>query len=234
MARSSRASSAAVVVCAATIVVAQAGRASAHRLDEYLQAARLDIELSRVGLELDMTPGIEVAAAIIADIDRDGDGIFSPEEQAAYASHVLDAIQLQVDGRPLRVGLTSFSFPEPTNLRGGEGVIQLRSAAELPGVHDGSHRLFFRNRHRRDVSVYLANALAPANARLDITAQTRDLTQSDLNIDYVVRPAPISWLIWLSGCLACALVVGVAARSAKRERKRDPDPHHPLSTPLRF
>ena len=50
---------------------------SAHRRDEYLQAARLAIDPGRVQLELDLTPGIALADAIIADIDRNRDGSLS-------------------------------------------------------------------------------------------------------------------------------------------------------------
>ena len=50
---------------------------SAHRADEYLQAARLAIDPARVQIELDLTPGIALAEAIIADIDRNRDGSLS-------------------------------------------------------------------------------------------------------------------------------------------------------------
>src|SRR6478609_3108558 len=33
----------------------------AHRLDEYLQAARVDLDLTRVGVPLALTPGVDVA-----------------------------------------------------------------------------------------------------------------------------------------------------------------------------
>ena len=39
---------------------------SAHRLDEYLQAARLSLAHTRVELEIDLTPGASVADGIIS------------------------------------------------------------------------------------------------------------------------------------------------------------------------
>ena len=75
---------------------------SAHRRDEYLQAARLAIDPDRVQLELDLTPGIALAEAIIADIDRNRDGSLSQDEQRAYGSLVLSALTLEVDGTPVR------------------------------------------------------------------------------------------------------------------------------------
>ena len=52
-------------VAALVLASAFAGGAtlSAHRLDEYLQAARVGIEPDRLHLELDMTPGVAVADA---------------------------------------------------------------------------------------------------------------------------------------------------------------------------
>ena len=88
---------------------------SAHRRDEYLQAARIAIDPGRVQIELDLTPGIALAEAIIADIDRNRDGSLSADEQRAYASLVLSALTLEVDGTP-RSGCSWAPpvFPTPT------------------------------------------------------------------------------------------------------------------------
>jgi hypothetical protein len=163
--------------------------ASAHRLDEYLQAARIEIDAGRVELELALTPGVMVAGGVIADIDRDRDGSLSPREQQSYATRVLSAIDLEADGRPLDVHAAASSFPDVDAVRRGEGTIHLRSNAVLPSQSPGAHRLVFRNTHRRDVSVYLANAVVPASARFRITAQRRDVDQRELTIDYVVDAA---------------------------------------------
>ncbi|HXI29434.1 MAG TPA: hypothetical protein VNG89_13440, partial [Vicinamibacterales bacterium] len=59
---------------AAAVFAGTVARVSAHRRDEYLQAARLAIDPGRVQIELDLTPGIALAEAILADIDRNRDG----------------------------------------------------------------------------------------------------------------------------------------------------------------
>ncbi len=59
---------AALALLAGTIV-------SAHRLDEYLQAARIDLQRDGVRIALDLTPGSAVADALIAAVDRDHDGV---------------------------------------------------------------------------------------------------------------------------------------------------------------
>ena len=38
---------------------------AAHRLDEYLQAARIAVDVDRVGVELDLTPGVAIAPSVM-------------------------------------------------------------------------------------------------------------------------------------------------------------------------
>ncbi len=59
--------------------------AGAHRLDEYLQATRLSIAVDCVGLELDMTAGVNVAPHVVASIDTNRDGQISSAEGDLYA-----------------------------------------------------------------------------------------------------------------------------------------------------
>ena len=79
--------------------------ASAHRRDEYLQAARIAIEPTRVDIELDLTPGIALAPSVLGEIDRDHDGNVATAEANAYAARVLGEIRLEVDGRPMPLEL---------------------------------------------------------------------------------------------------------------------------------
>jgi len=199
------------------MVIVGGAELSAHRLDEYLQAARLAIDPGRVQIELDLTPGVAVAEAIFADIDRDRDGSMSAEEQRAYGSVVLSALELEVDERPLRVQLSTFSFPDAGAMRRGEGTIRIQSAATLPRLSVGPHQLLFRNSHDPDRSVYLANALVPESDQVVVTSQRRDSDQSELIIDYVVRAAPATFTaILLSGSIAAATVLALLVMRASR------------------
>ena len=172
---------------ALTTAIVGGGEVSAHRLDEYLQAARLAVDPGRVHIELDLTPGIALAEAILSDIDRNRDGSLSQDEQRAYGSRVLRALTLEVDGTPVRARLGASSFPDVQAMRRGEGTIRLQSAATLPRLSNGPHQLLFRNSHHPVRSVYLANALVPETDRIVVTAQRRNRDQSELIIDYVVR-----------------------------------------------
>ena len=171
---------------------------SAHRRDEYLQAARIAVEPGSVEIELDLTPGIEVADAIIATIDCNGDGSLSPDEQRTYVDRVMGALAATHDGARLALRLESSSFPDASAFRRGEGAIRLRAQAPLPGLAGGAHRLFFKNRHLPDQSVYLANTLAPDSARVSVTGQSRDTEQTELTIDYDLRAEPaVATSVWL-------------------------------------
>jgi hypothetical protein len=185
---------------------------SAHRLDEYLQAARIAIDPGRVRIELDLTPGMAVAPAIVAGIDRDRNGSVAADEGQAYAERVLREIQLEVDGRPLSLQLTSRSFPAIPAMLGGEGTIQIQLTAAVPTLAAGAHRVLYRNAHRPDIGVYLANALVPASTRVMVLSQTRDRDQRELVIDYELtgdaenRPP---W--WGLAAVAAATVLAAAA-----------------------
>jgi hypothetical protein len=211
-----RASRSQALVFALTITVIVSTGLSAHRSDEYLQSARLGIEPSRVELELDLTPGIALADALIAEMDRDRDGLLSADEEQAYVRRVVDTIELQIDGRSLRVEPTASTFPDLDAFRRGVGTIRLQSAGILPRLSDGDHQLSFRNKHRRDVGVYLANALVPSSDRILVTGQTRDADQRDLTIAYTVLPQrTTSRHVWLfSGILAAAILAALLRRLA--------------------
>lgn len=196
----------------AAVVVTGSG-ASAHRLDECLQAARIAIEPRTVTLEIDLTPGVDVAGTIISDIDRDRDGVLSPTEQQGYVARVFDQMELAIDGEPAKAVALPASFPEVAAIARGEGTIQLRSAIQLAAQSAGTHQVWFRNGYRREISVYLANALVPEDRRIAVRSQRRDAAQRALTIDYEVRSEGLRWS-WLFG--GVALAAGVTGLKKKR------------------
>lgn len=153
------------------------GPASAHRLDEYLQATILSIEPGSVHASLRLVPGIAVAPAIIADIDRNGDGIFSEEEQQAYVKRLLHDLTLEEDGRPLQLNRLADSFPSVDQMRSGLGEVQITLAADRP-AGAGKHQIVFANKHQKNLSVYLVNTLVPEDPGIRIESQERSFDQS--------------------------------------------------------
>lgn len=174
------------VALALTLTLAASTNVSAHRREDYLQAARIGVEPDTIRITLDLTPGIAVAESFLAALDHDRDGSLSTQEQRGYARQVSSALQVGIDDRPLQPSLVSWTFPEPTALRRGEGTLRLKLQAALPNVSAGTHRLFFRNTHLAGHSAYLANALVPESPRVAVTAQRRDHDQSELTIEYAL------------------------------------------------
>lgn len=157
--------------------------ALAHRLDEYLQATRIAVARDRIELHLDLTPGVAIFPKLLPLIDPDGNGRISRRERDAYAQQVLREIHLEVDHRPVSLGLKSVSFPPRADMEGGEGVIQLTAVARFPKLKAGSHEIQFRNDHLPAISVFLVNALVPKEKSVSITRQERDELQRDYRLE---------------------------------------------------
>ncbi len=191
---------------------------SAHRRDEFLQAARLAIEPARLRIELDLTPGIAVADAIIGDIDRDHDGRLSSDEQRDYAADTIRALQVDVDGVRLPLQLEVSRFSGAQAMRDGEGIIRLDASAPIQPLSSGDHQLLFRNTHHPERSVYLANALVPESQRVAVRAQRRDRDQRELTIEYSLSAAaPGVTDVWLvAGLAAGVLLSGLVVRTWRR------------------
>jgi hypothetical protein len=171
------------------LLAVTAATASAHRRDEYLQAARLAIDPDRVELELDLTAGIAVASTVIADIDVDHDRVLSDDEMHAYAMIVQRELHLEQDGVRLPLALLESRAATADAMERGEGTLRLRWTAPLPSHDAGTHTVRFRNRHHADVGVYLANVLVPSDDRVAVTRQNRDGDQRELTVDYDLRRA---------------------------------------------
>jgi hypothetical protein len=195
--------------------------ASAHRLDEYLQATRLSIDIERVDLEIDLTPGIALASKVFAWIDTNRDGEISNAEGDAYAREMLRSVVLKVDGWPARITLVETSFPEFRDMSLGVGTIRIRATARIPAVAAGRHQVSFLNMHRPESSVYLVNALVPANPRLQFGDQRRDIAQHGLTLEYTViadAPSDRTFALLVGLALAGCLFLrhGYALRDAVR------------------
>jgi hypothetical protein len=175
-----------MAVLALTMSVVAGPDVSAHRSEDYLQAARIGLEMDSVLITLDLTPGIAVAESFIAALDHDRDGALSTDEKRGYAAQVVRALKVEMDERPLQPRVVSWSYPEPAAFLHGEGTVRLKIQATLPRVSAGSHRLLFRNAHLAGHSAYLANALVPESALVAVTAQRRASDQSELTIEYTV------------------------------------------------
>jgi hypothetical protein len=160
--------------------------ADAHRLDEYLQATRIDVSLDRVELDIDLTAGVGVAPGVWGLIDTDRDGRISDVEGRRYADLVLKSVVVQVDGHARPVALVSSRFPTFQEITSGSGPIRIEARAALPLTSAGRHTLRYRNTHRRATSVYLVNTLVPSTSAITLASQRRDPRQTELVLTYDV------------------------------------------------
>jgi hypothetical protein len=191
---------------------------SAHRRDEYLQAARIAIDPGRVEIELDLTPGIAVAAALVGDVDADRNGSLSDDEGRAYGSRVLREIRASLDGVPLALTLEHSRVPAVDDMLKGEGTLRLLVKASHDRLAAGVHQLSFSNLHRPDIGVYLANALVPSSIRVAVLSQSRDETQREIVIEYILRDGFAAgtpwWLVGVGGLVLTLVAVRLKTRLA--------------------
>jgi hypothetical protein len=197
---------------ALTIALALPAGASAHRLDEYLQAARVSLERTSLLVELDLTPGASVASTVVPLIDRNGDGIIAPAEIGSYGQTVLADLTVMLDGRTLVMDLVTIDAPSIGEMREGMGTIHLRAAARVD-VRWGAHEVSVRNQHLPAASVYMVNALLSDDRAITVVSQARDRRQSSSRIECEVDPGQMVRVAW--GSLG---VAGLGVLMAFRRR----------------
>lgn len=172
------------------LLVTLATNATAHRLDEYLQATRVTVTTNRVDLSIDLTPGVSIAGQLLVVIDKNRNGLVSDEEGSAYAQHVLKDIQFGLDEKTLVPRLLETSFPKLAEIRSGHGVIRIKATASVGPLTTGPHALGLTNAHLPMISVYLVNALVPNDPAIKIGKQTRDELQKEYRLEFEVNPLP--------------------------------------------
>ena len=173
--------------CLLTLLVTDA---FAHRLDEYLQAARVSVFTNRVDFSMDLTPGVAVADQVLAVIDKDRDGQVSHEERSAYAQSVLKDIRAKLDEKVVALSVADATFPTLPEIKGGVGVIHIKATAPVGPLAAGRHAFSLTNGHLPAISVYLVNALVPKERTVNIGKQTRDSLQKNYRLEFEVNPAP--------------------------------------------
>ena len=157
--------------------------ASAHRLDEYLQATTISLEQDHVQAQMRLTPGVAVFPGVFASMDTNRDGILAADEQQAYAERVLHDLSLAIDNNRLPLRLASWKFPPIGEMKAGRGEIQLDFTADAPRG-DHNRKLIFENHHQPRIAVYLVNCLVPRDPNIQVTGQKRNYLQSRYELDY--------------------------------------------------
>ena len=159
---------------------------SAHRRDEYLQAARLAIDpggvQTRTGPDAGHRPGRGDPRGHRSQSRR----IAVRGRAAGLWSLVLSALTLEIDGTPVRAQLGDISFPDAEAMRRGEGTIRLQSAATLPRLSIGRPSAAVPQQPPSGSAVSISRTRwCPSSDEVAVTAQRRDGDQTELTIDYV-------------------------------------------------
>jgi len=205
---------------AVLVLLTMCGEVAGHQLDEYLQATRVSIARDRITLDIDLTPGVTIAPAIVETLDANADNSIGPSEAGAYGRAMLSDVVVTFDGRPVVMALTRIEVPTIDEMRHGMGTIHLRAVGGVE-ARAGRHRLDLVNRHRRDASVYMVNALVPDDGGVEILSQSRDAHQREFHLEAAVRPR-WSMLLWfaMGGGGAVVLTLAGVQGKAKNEKRR--------------
>jgi hypothetical protein len=199
------------------VILASPGVVTAHRLDEYLQASRVTLDRDRVMLEIDLTPGANMASAAISLVDLDDDETISPAEAAAYGRRVLADFVVTLDRRAVVMNLVRAEVPSSDEMRDGLGTIRLTAVGEVPSVIAGRRQLFLRNAHEPHqlmTSVYLANAMIANDEGVAVVRQSRDPRQQELRVDYEIALGWSGQFLWLAFGVAALTGLIASRRSA--------------------
>jgi len=175
--------------------------ATAHRLDEYLQATLIGVNRDSVDVEIQLTPGVSMLPLLMALIDQDHDGRISSDEARAYVKQVARDVELRVDDSPAPLSLIESSFPDVQAMREGLGTIRLKLRTARTG-----HMVHFENRHLPQFSVYLVNCLAAPSDGLSVDHQQRDQAQSSMSFAYSFDANPLPGSYWKAAALGMLLM----------------------------
>lgn len=166
-----------------------ATNAFAHRLDELLQAIRVAVATNRIDLSLDLTPGVAVAKEVLAVLDVNRDGRISETEGTAHVRRILHDLDVHLDGKAVTFEPGKPVVPTLEELRSGAGVIRFKAYSTVGPLAAGDHTLTLTNRHLPAISVFLVNALRPADPLVAIARQTRNKSQAEYRLDFRVGSA---------------------------------------------
>ena len=166
--------------------------AGAHPLDEVLQGAYLTLAPGEVRLELDLTPGANVAGALLQALDADADRTITVAEAQRYARRVLAQSTLMLDDVAVPWTLGEVNAPAYRALQAGGGTISIRAVAKRPDTA-GPHVLSYRNDHQPGPSLRVANIfLEPGEGwRYRVVTQQRSDEGAQLTVAYMIDAAPL-------------------------------------------
>lgn len=160
--------------------------AVAHPVDELVQASYLTLVPDGVRLELDLTPGIEVAYYLLPTIDRDRDRQVSDAEARAFATTILKQLPLAIDGKATPWRLTQVELPSFRGIRLG-ATMKIIASAPRP-ERPGEQQLRFANRYPGINSRCYANIFLRPRDGWRVTGQQHSNDGRSMIVSYAANP----------------------------------------------
>lgn len=202
----------------ATLAVglALAAPLSAHRTEGLLQASLVEVLPAQVGVEVTLTPGIDIAPKIIALLDANGDGEFSGAESTGWSALFMARQTVTADGQSLPLKLVNLRSSPLAEMTYGHAQIVVHFTADFGPLALGPHTIVCANRYEPIPCSYQCNGLVPKAPGVRITHHRRDERQQELTLaaeffglgDPATRraaaipqrrfPVPLRWLLGLS------------------------------------
>lgn len=169
-----------------------AGAASAHPMDEVVQSAYLTLMPSAVFLELELTPGPEVASALLGSLDPNADRRITNEEAHAYAQRVLQDSKLTIDGAAVEWALQEVVVPFYENIELASDIVRIYAISNRFD-RAGSHTLGYNNQYRPAKSQCIANIFMQHGLgwRHHVTRQSRSDDGRRITVNYFSEPEAV-------------------------------------------
>ena len=161
------------------------GWALAHPVDEVVQGAYLTLARGAVRLELDLTPGTEVADGVLRAIDANGDRQLSDAEARGFGERVLKQSTLTLNGKAVAWRLDRVSAPDYQDLQLASATLKIYAVAQRVD-RAGAQGLAYENRYQPAKSQCIANIfLQPGGGwRYKVNAQQHTNDGRGLTVNY--------------------------------------------------
>ncbi len=164
--------------------------AGAHPVDEVVQGAYLTLAPGVVRLELEITPGPQVADSVLKVLDANANGTITNTEARAYAVKVLKQSTLKLNDVAAVWTLDRVEVPPYRNLTIGSDTLKIYATARRTDTA-GAQTLSYQNRYQPAKGQWTANVflLPGAGWQYGVTGQTRSNDGQQLAVNYTVgRP----------------------------------------------
>jgi hypothetical protein len=165
------------------LVALQTGWAGAHPVDLVAQTAYLTLTPGEVQLRLEITPGIDVVALLLGQLDANSDANIVEAEVRDFAALVLVDCALLVDCVAAKWTITLATVSPYDLLATGYGNLSLRASAPRTDA-TGDHLLIYNNRYLPSFSQATANVFLAAG--FQVTGQVRSDDGSLLIVAYTL------------------------------------------------